>query len=224
MISIKKLFPLGLLSLAVLAACHKKKSVEGSISYAIEYILPDSLKQYEEYLPNSAKVYFKDDSTISIQQINAESTTIITHKPTDFMRVLLTSSTKKYVIDYNTAEQLEEAQARLGYSYSANSTTNTIAGYKTSKYTLTDKATGENAEAWFTKDVKIIPNSLTMPFDTTYGVPLFFTTTHNGITTKTTVKEIKFEPVPDGIFLTPKGYETLTPKQLREMPVAVDNK
>ena len=33
------------------------------------------------------------------------------------------------------------------------------------------------------------------------------------------VKQIKFEPVPAGVFSTPAGYEPLTPEQLREMPV-----
>ncbi len=45
------------------------------------------------------------------------------------------------------------------------------------------------------------------------------TTNQNGMKTKTTVKEIKFETVPASVFSTPKGYSTLTPQQLREMPV-----
>ncbi|MGZ3822558.1 MAG: hypothetical protein ACXVB6_18330, partial [Mucilaginibacter sp.] len=151
--------------------------------------------------------------------MNDESTTIITHSPTNFMRVLLASSAKKYVIDYNKADQAAESSARLGYTYVADAEIRTIAGRKASKYTLTDKATGESAEAWFTKEVAIIPNSLTMTFDTTHGVPLAFTTTHNGMVIKTTVKDIRFEPVPAAIFSTPPGYEPLTPKQLREMPV-----
>ena len=189
------------------------------MSYNIEYQLPDSLKRYLFYLPKSAKVYFRGDSAVSIQQMNDESTTIITSKPTDFMRVLLASSAKKYVIDYNKADQAQESPARLGYSYAASNEMRTIAGHKSSKYILTNKVTGESGEAWFTKEIGLVPNSLTMSFDTTYGVPLAFTTTSNGMIIKTTVKEIKFEPVPAGIFSTPAGYATLTPKQLREMPV-----
>ncbi|MDB5151988.1 MAG: hypothetical protein JWR54_739 [Mucilaginibacter sp.] len=201
------------------SSCSGKKVIEGSITYSIEYQLPDSLHKYLLYLPKSAKIYFKGDSAVSVQQINDEATTVITYKPTDFMRVLLASSEKKYVIDYNKADQAEESPARLGYSYIANTETRTIAGHKALKYTLTDKVTGENAEAWFTKEVAIIPNSLTMPFDTTKGVPMAFTVNHNGMVIKTTVKDIKFEPVPAGIFSTPAGYEPLTPKQLRDMPV-----
>ena len=151
--------------------------------------------------------------------MNDESTTVITYKPADFMRVLLASNAKKYMIDYSKADQAEESPAKLGYSYTAGTETRMIAGHKALKYTLTDKATGENAEAWLTKEITVIPNSLTMPFDNTKGVPLSFTTDHNGMVIKTTVKEIKFEPVPAAIFSTPAGYQPLTPKQLREMPV-----
>jgi hypothetical protein len=216
---IKKAFFYSLISLALFSSCKRKAVIQGSISYDIEYQLPDSLHKYLLYLPKSAKVYFKGDSTVSIQQMNDESTTVITYKPADFMRVLLASSAKKYMIDYNKAAQIEESPARLGYAYTAGTETRTIAGHKALKYTLTDKVTGENAEAWFTRDVSVIPNSLTMPFDTTKGVPLAFTTSHNGMIIKTTVKDIKFEPVPAAIFSTPAGYEHLTPTQLREMPV-----
>ena len=192
---------------------------QGSITYRIEYRLPDSLNKYLAYLPKSATVYFKGDSAVSIQQSNDESTTVITDKPANLMRVLLQSTAKKYVIDYNKAEQAEEVPARLGYTYKAGIETKIIAGHKTLKYTLTDKATGESSEAWFTQEVSVIPNSLTMSFDTTHGVPLAFTTNQNGMIITTTVKEIKFEPVPAGIFSTPPGFEPLTPKQLRDLPV-----
>jgi len=200
-------------------SCSRKKEIQGSITYNIDYQIPDSLTKYLLYLPKSAKVYFKGDSAVSIQQMNDESTTVITCKPANFMRVLLASSAKKYVIDYNKAEQANETSARLGYSYTAGTETKIIAGHITLKYLLTNKATGESSEAWFTKEISIIPNSLTMAFDTSRGVPLAFTVNQNGMVIKTTVKEIKFEPVPIGIFATPAGYEPLSPKQLRDMPV-----
>jgi len=202
-----------------LYSCSRKKVVEGSITYDLQYQLPDSLRKYLIYLPKTAKVYFKGDSAVSVQQMNDESTTIITHKPTNFMRVLLASREKKYVIDYSKANQDEESPAKLGYSYEPGIDTQIIAGHKALKYTLTNKVTGEIDEAWFSKDVSLIPNSLTMAFDTTKGFPLSFTTNSNGMIIKTSVKAIKFEPVPAGIFSAPAGYEKLTPKQLREMPV-----
>jgi len=204
---------------SLLYSCSRKKVIEGSITYDLQYQLPDSLRKYLIYLPKTAKVYFKGDSAVSVQQMNDESTTIITHKPTNFMRVLLASREKKYVIDYSKADQDEESPAKLGYSYEPGIDTQTIAGHKALKYTLTNKVTGEIDEAWFSKDVSLVPNSLTMAFDTTKGFPLSFTTNSNGMVIKTSVKAIKFEPVPTGIFSAPAGYEKLTPRQLREMPV-----
>jgi hypothetical protein len=208
-----------LIIVALFSSCSNKKIRQGSVSYAIEYQLPDSLKKYLPYLPKSAMVYFKGDSAVSIQQQNGESTTVITCKNSDFMRVLLRSPIKKYVIDYNKAEQAQELASPKGYAYAATPETKNISGHLALRYTITNKATGESGEAWFTKEFSVVPNSLTTVFDTTYGVPLAFTTRQQGMVIKTTMKGIKFESVPEGIFSTPAGYEKLTPKQLRDMPV-----
>jgi hypothetical protein len=205
-------------TLALLSACNNKPIKQGSITYSIEYELPDSLKHYSDYLPKAAIAYFKGDSTVSIQQAGEEATTVITHKPTGFMRVLLRSSTAKYEVDYKKAEQ-SEVLPPVNYSYAATSESKTIAGHKAVKYVLTDKTTGLTTEAWFSKEVSVIPNYLTAVFDTTYGVPLAFSINQNGIATKTTVKEFKFEPVPDGVFTTPPGYTKITPEQFKNLPV-----
>jgi len=54
--------------LALFGSCSHKKVKQGSVAYDIEYQLPDSLNTYKAYLPAKAIVYFKSDSTVSIQQ------------------------------------------------------------------------------------------------------------------------------------------------------------
>lgn len=200
----------------VFCACSSKKT-EGTINYSVEYLLPDSLKQYAQYLPQQAVVYFKGDSTISIQDAKEESTSVITDTKAGFMRALLKSVTKHYAVDYDKAAQAEELAGMPSYTYTKGNEQKTIAGYNATKYNLKDKLTGEAAEAWFTKDIAIKPSSLTSTLDTALGVPLAFTLKQSGIIVKTTAKQIKFEPVPDGAFSTPKGYEFLTPKQFKEL-------
>jgi len=215
----KRAFLFNVISILVLAACTKKEIKQGEITYKIEYHLSDSLKKYEDFLPKSAIVYFKGDSTVSIQQAGSEATTVITHKPTYFIRVLLSSPNKKFQIDYAKADQPEILPASAGYTYVSTNESMTIAGHKALKYELTDKATGLISEAWFSKEVSVIPNYLTTVFDTTYGVPLAFTTNQNGMPVKTTATSVKFVPVPDGAFSTPSGYQKITPKQFKDMPV-----
>jgi hypothetical protein len=203
----------------LLTSCSHKKLKQGSVIYNIEYQLPDSLNSYKAYLPQKAIVYFKGDSTVSIQQAGEEATTVVTYKPTAFMRVLLHSSSANYVIDYSKPDQADILPVSKGYTYVATNEIKTIAGYKASKYELTDQTTGLSSEAWFTKDIAIVPNYLTTVFDTTYGVPLAFTTKQSGLPVTTTVKQIRFEPVPEGAFSTPAGYRKMTPKQFRDMPI-----
>lgn len=204
--------------LALFSSCSNKPVKQGSITYTIEYELPDSLKHYADYLPKTAIVYFKGDSTVSIQQAGEEATTVITDQPTGFMRVLLRSAAAKYEVDYKKAEQ-SEILPPVNYTYAVTSESKTIAGHKAVKYILTDKASGLTSEAWFSKEISVMPNYLTTVFDTTYGVPLVFAINQNGIATKTTVKELKFEPVPDGVFATPPGYKKITPQQFKDLPV-----
>lgn len=205
--------------LTFLFACKNKKPDEGKIVYKLEYQLPDSLKLYAEFLPKEATVFFKGDSTVSIQRSSEESTTVITDKKTNFMRVLLQSPAKQFVVDYSKAEQAEEIGHLPAHTLTKQQDTKMIAGYKATKYVVQDKLSDEKTEIWFTKDIDIPSSSLTMMLDSTLGVPLMFTINQNGLKMKTTAKEIKFQPVPAGVFSTPKGFTTLTPQQLRAMPV-----
>lgn len=205
-------------AIGALAACSHKKN-EGMIVYQLEYQLPDSLRSYGAYLPTEAIIYFKGDSAVNIQKTKEESTTVITYKPTGFMQVLLKSQHKSYVIDYDKKDQAEEMGNMPTFTYTPGKGVKTMAGYQAKSYTMKDKMSLDSTEAWFTHDIVIPPNSLTAVLDTTLGVPLKFSTNQNGIITKATVKEIKFEPVPEGVFTAPAGYEHLTPTQLREMPV-----
>ena len=207
-----------LIAVTALAACSHKKN-EGVIVYKLEYKLPDSLSSYGAYLPTEATIYFKGDSVVNIQKTEEESTTVITYKPTHFMQVLLKSPKKSYVIDFDKKDQAEEMASMPTFSFTPAKGAKTMAGYQAKAYIMKDKMSLDSTEAWFTKDITIPPSSLTAPLDTALGVPLMFSTNQNGIITKATVKEIKFEPVPDGVFTAPAGYQHLTPTQLREMPV-----
>lgn len=205
------------LAIAVAFCSCSTKKTEGTISYSVEYVLPDSLARYAEYLPKQASVYFKGDSTISIQNAKEESTSVITSKKAGYMLALLKSVTKQYAVDYDKQSQADELAAMPSYTFKKATEHKTIAGYEAERYLLRDKVSGESAEAWFTKDVSIIPNSLTATLDTALGTPLAFTLKQNGIIVKTTVTGIKFEQVPPAAFTVPKGYEFLTPQQFREL-------
>lgn len=204
--------------LLTLAACGKKNN-EGTITYTLSYRLPDSLKRFAAYLPKEATVYFRGDSSVSVQKSGDESTTVILNKRLGAMRVLLHSPTKQYSIIYSAKDQAEEASLLPKYSYLKTNLSKPIAGYRATKYILHDKTTGDSTEAWFTQEIHLAPSSLSTVFDQALGTPLIFTTNQNGIVSKTSVKEIKFDGIPDGVFSTPAGYQSITPKDLRELPV-----
>lgn len=211
------LFAAGL-CVAILSACTDKKK-EGVMIYQLQYTLPDSLISYEAYLPKTATVYFKDDSVATVQGTDQESTTMITHHPTDYMLCLLKSGVRRFEVLYTKDEQIKELPDMKMYDFTKGTTTKKIAGYNAQQYIMKNKFSGDTTSTWFTHDINVPPGFLTMVFNPEFGVPLAFSTNQNGMVTKTTLKEIRYEPVPAGIFNVPNGYMKLTPQQLREMPV-----
>jgi hypothetical protein len=201
-----------------LSACSDKKK-EGTIIYQLAYTLPDSLRSYEAYLPTTATEYFKGDSVVTIQGNEQEATTMITHKPTDYMLALLKSGIRRYQVAYSKEEQAKELPDMTAYEFIKGSATKQIAGYKAEQYIMKNKFNGDTTSAWFTHDITIPPGFITAIFKPELGVPLAFSTNQNGMITKTTLKQIRFEPVPAGVFSAPAGYKKLTPQELREMPV-----
>src|ERR1700744_4055791 len=73
-VHMKKIILFTPLLFILFAACNHKTVKQGSVTYDIQYQLPDSLNNYKAYLPKTAVVYFRGDSTVSIQQAGAEAT------------------------------------------------------------------------------------------------------------------------------------------------------
>ena len=201
-----------------LTACGGKQQ-EGTLTYQLAYKLPDSLKNYADYLPKTATMHFKGDSAVTVQGTEDESTTMITYHPTGYFLALLKSGFKRFQVQFNTDEQKMEVPDMSVYDFTKGTGTKTIAGYKAEQYIVKNKFSGDTTSAWFTHDLKVPPSFLSMMFNPEYGVPVSFSINQNGMVTTTTLKEAKFAPVPAGVFSAPKGYLKLTPKELREMPV-----
>ncbi|MES2278441.1 MAG: hypothetical protein V4592_20590 [Bacteroidota bacterium] len=214
----KAVLLLMVLWVAVLAACTNKEK-EGTMVYQLEYQLPDSLRSYADYLPKQSTIYFKGDSVVSIHGTDAESTTMITHKPTDYLLCLLKSGFKRYQVLYTKEDQAHELPDMSKYEFIKGPATKKIANYNAQQYIVKDKFSGDTTSAWFTHDIAVPPSFLTTMFKPELGVPLLFSISQNGMVTKTTLKEIRFEPVPAGVFSAPADYKKLTPQQLNEMPV-----
>lgn len=215
----KRLALILMIGAAALTGCGKKIP-QGKLVYTLTYDLPDSLRTYQDYLPKEAVVYFKGDSSVTIQQTGDESTTIIMHGPTNYMQVLLASAKKHYAINYSKQDQDDERANMPVFTAKKGSTTKAIAGYEAQQYTLTDKMTADSHEAWFSSAVQLPKNALGLVFDAALGTPFSFSTNQNGMITHTAIKSVDLKTdVPAGVFSAPANYEKLTPQQLKDMPV-----
>ncbi len=215
----KKLILCACFTLLCTIALAQTKVKEGTITYTAEYTMPTGMEGMASSLPKELTVYFKGDSAVSMQKMGMANINMITNKKTDYMRLLLDIpvANKKFSVKFTPADQEVMSDKFPDYAGTAGTETKTIGAYKTQKYTLKDKKTGTDTEGWFTKDIEIAPNSFTMLYDQSYGVPVQFTSQQNGVSMKLTIKEIKEGQVPVGVFAAGKDYEEITFQQLQAM-------
>ncbi len=209
-----------LLSSAVLfAQAQPKKITEGTITYSVEWELPENMQAMAANLPTELNVYFKGDSASMKSESQMYSSTSIVNTSKEYERMLLDIPMmgKKFSVIFTPADQ-EKMQDKLPeLALKSADGAKEIVGYKAQKYEVNEKKTNQTFEAWFTKDIEITPNSLSRFYDRSYGVPLEFHSFMNGITVKAKVKEIKPGKVPAGSFTAGNDYEEITFDQLMQM-------
>ncbi|PTQ99517.1 hypothetical protein C8P68_102341 [Mucilaginibacter yixingensis] len=211
----KHIFGMLMICAAALASCGKKVP-QGKLVYTLSYDLPDNIRQFADHLPKEAVVYFKGDSAVVVQKMGDESTTVITHQPTKFMDVLFKSPKQSYQVNYSKQDQEEDRSHMPIFEAVKGPQTKTMNGVAAQQYTLSDKMTTENQEAWFTTAIKAPQSYLSKMLDPVLGVPLVFSYNQNGMITHVKIKEINTdEDVPAGVFTVPAGYQKLAPKDLQ---------
>ena len=192
---------------------------EGTIIYAVEWKLPEQMQAMASSFPTELKVYFKGDSSSLKTQSPMYSSTNILNTKKEYERLLLDIPMmgKKFSVIFSPADQERIAENMPELIVKPATDSKTIAGYKAQKYEVNEKKSNQNSEAWFTKDIEIVPNSLSRFYDKSYGFPVEFTSYMNGLSVKAVVKELKAEPVPAGMFSASKDFEEISLDQLMQM-------
>lgn len=197
----------------------QNKISEGTITYEVEWKLPEQMQAYAAMFPKEVKVYFKGDSASWKNENQMSSTTTITNVKAEFTRLLIDIPMmgKKYSVTLTPAD-VEMMQDKMPeFSLTEGTETKTISGYNAKKYAVEEKKSGTKSDAWFTKDVEISQNSFNQFFDAKYGFPVEFNTFANGLGIKAKVKEVKQGTVPAGVFSAGKDYETMSFEQLMQL-------
>lgn len=197
----------------------QSKVAEGIVTYAVEWQLPPEMKAMESGFPKELKVYFKGDSSSMVTESQMYFSIAILNTSKEYERLLIDipSMGKKYSVIMTPDDQVKIKEKMPELSLQKTADSKTVAGYKAQKYNVNEKKTNQKFEAWFTKDVDIVANSLSRFYDKTYGFPVEFSSFLNGVTIKATVKDIKKQAVPAGIFSASKEHEEITLDQLMQM-------
>lgn len=195
------------------------KIAEGTIIYTVEWKLPEKMQAMASNFPTELKVYFKADSSSLKTESTMYSSTNILNKNKEYERLLMDIPMmgKKFSVIFSPADQERIAANMPDLSVKLTSETKTIAGYQVQKHEVNEKKSNQSSEAWFTKDIEIVPNSLSRFYDKSYGFPVEFTSYMNGLSLKAVVKEVKAEAVPSSMFSASKDFEEITLDQLMQM-------
>ena len=196
-----------------------KRIPEGTIIYSVEWKLPENMQQMAANFPAELTVFFKGDSSSLKTESQMYSSTSILNTKSEYERMLLDIPMmgKKLSVIFTPADQEKVAEKMPELTLKAGTETKEVLGYKAQKYDVNEKKSGQNFEAWFTKDIEVTPNTLSRFYDKAYGFPMEFSSFMNGITVKAKVKDVKSGPVPAGSFSATKEYEEITLDQLMQM-------
>ena len=198
----------------------QSKINEGSITYQVDFELPEQMKAFGANFPKEIKIYFKGDtSNMRTETPMFKSTTILNAKK-EYERMLvdIPMMGKKFSIILTPADQENMQDKMPQLTLKAGTETKLVLGYKALKYEATEAKSQKNYTIWITKDVDLVQNPMTRFYDHSLGFPLEFTTFGmNGVLIKATVKELKAETVPAGSFSATKEYEEITFDQFMQM-------
>ena len=196
-----------------------KRIPEGTITYSVEWKLPENMQQMAANFPAELTVFFKGDSSSLKTESQMYSSTSILNTKKEYERMLLDIPMmgKKLSVIFTPADQEKVAEKMPELTLKAGTETKEVLGYKAQKYDVNEKKSGQSFEAWFTKDIEVTPNTLSRFYDKGYGFPIEFSSFMNGITVKAKVKDVKSGPVPAGSFSATKDYEEITLDQLMQM-------
>lgn len=197
----------------------QKKISEGVVTYTVSFELPADKQQYAVMLPKEITSYFRGDSTATpINQGQATIKSVQNYK-TNYQSLLIDvpAASKKIAVVLTPAdiEQSEALNPKLTGSQGAEK--QTIAGYNCTKVTAVDAKSGAKYDVWITKDLNIVPNSISHLVSTFGGVPVKFVTFNQGIKMNAEIKEVKEAPVPKGYFTATKDYQSISMEDLKAM-------
>ena len=215
----KIILNIALLLIGTCVFAQGNKITEGTITYTVEWKLPEQMQAMASSFPTEIKVYFKGDSSSLKTESAMYSSTNILNFNKEYERLLLNIPMmgKKFSVIFSPADQEKMAANMPELTVKAGTETKMLSGYNVQKHEVNEKKTNSNSEAWFTKDVEITPNSLSRFFGKEYGFPVEFTSYMNGLTVRAKVKEIAPGTVPAGSFGASKDYEEISLDQLMQM-------
>lgn len=217
--TISKLALCALLATGFSKANAQKKISEGTITYTVSFELPADKQQFASMMPKEITSYFRGDSTASTIQQGPASIKGVQDYKANYQSILIDVpvASKKIVVvlSPDDIEQMEATNPKL--TGTPGTEKQTIAGYNCTKVTATDAKTGTKYDVWITKDIDIVPNSLSHLVGTFGGVPVKFVTFNQGIKVNAVIKEIKETPVPKGYFSASKDYESMSMEDLKAM-------
>lgn len=218
--TMRKLTILSTILLLTSTLLYAQKNIsEGTIIYSVAWQLPDEIQEMAKDFPSEIKVYFKADSSSTKTESSMYSSNSILHPPSNFEQILIDVPLigKKYSVTFTPEDQQKMADNMPQLELNPTAETKVLVGYQVHKYTGTERKSGQNFDAWFTKDIQVTSNALSRFYEKSYGFPIEFTAFLNGLSLKATVKEIKTGSVPKGSFSASKDYEPITIDQLIQM-------
>ncbi|TWR31009.1 hypothetical protein FPZ43_00555 [Mucilaginibacter pallidiroseus] len=166
------------------------------------------------------KNYFSPDSSAFAFSSGPAAIKLLTDNKSTFMAVLVdvpVASIKKAAIA--NADEIADAKAKTPtLTFTPSTESKVINGFKCTKVTGKDAASGKTYDVWITKDVSLPMNGMMQKlYGSAGGYPIQYFNFQDGKSVEVTVKSIVEQQLPKGTFSIDKDFEKISMDDLKAL-------
>lgn len=212
---LKTLAIVAVLASSLNASAQKNKPFEGMVVYTLNFDDAGLDPASASMMAGKEMVVFLKDSKSRTEIDMGMVKTITIADVKDKSNVTLMDLMGQKMAIKATKEEIEKhqaAQKKPQITYLED--TKEIAGYKCKKAQLKFDDSEDITTIYYTTDISMSANDMIPGLQ---GFPMEYEMDMNGVKALAIVKTIKAEKVADTQFITPEGYQVVTPEELQKM-------
>ncbi|MFL2570924.1 MAG: hypothetical protein ACJ0QL_03490 [Parvicellaceae bacterium] len=189
---------------------------EGTITYTLDYELPEMMEAQRSMLPTNMITHCKKEYSRVEQKTAMGEQIVITNNENGASTLLMNMMGQKMAIEVSQADQKPKSSSNPVITYYEE--TKKIAGYDCKKASYTvyveEQKDSVSIDLFYTPEIPVIYNS---QFENLKGLPLEYSLNTQGMTMEFVANKVDVKKLSKTLFEVPKDYEKITLEEFKSM-------